>query len=87
MHDTASLSGPDLGASASPRNTARIRSPTSENRDSGKLRKWLFLNILAAHSTERYTREDRDVRSNNLVYILVVIILVLVALLLLSQLI
>jgi len=51
------------------------------------LRKWLFLNILAAHSTVRYTREDRDVRSNNLVYILVVIILVLVALLLLSQLI
>jgi hypothetical protein len=32
-------------------------------------------------------REDRDVRSDNLVYILVVIILVLVALLLLSQLI
>jgi hypothetical protein len=33
------------------------------------------------------TREDRDVRPDNLIYILVVIILVLVALLLLSQLI
>jgi hypothetical protein len=60
---------------------------TSRRGVSGKLRKWLFLNILAAHSTKSYVREDRDVRSDNLVYILVVIILVLVALLLLSQLI
>ncbi len=51
------------------------------------MRQWWFLDILAAHSTERYTRKDRAVRSDNLVYILVVIILVLVALLLLSQLI
>ena len=43
--------------------------------------------ILAAHPIEGYRREDRDVRSDNLIYILVVIILVLVALLLLSQLI
>ncbi len=60
---------------------------TSPVQGSGKLRKWLFLNILAAHSIEKYTKEDRDVGSNNLVYILVVIILVLVALLLLSRLI
>jgi hypothetical protein len=46
-----------------------------------------FLTILAAHPIEGETREDSDVRSNNLIYILVVIILVLVALLLLSQLI
>jgi hypothetical protein len=39
------------------------------------------------HPIEGYTTEDRDVRSNNLIYILVVIILVLVALLLLSRLI
>lgn len=32
-----------------------------------------------------YTREDRNVGSNNLIYILVVIILVIVALLLLSR--
>jgi hypothetical protein len=40
-----------------------------------------------AYSTERCRREERDMRSGNLVYILVVIILVLVALLLLSRLI
>jgi hypothetical protein len=43
--------------------------------------------ILAADPIEGYRREDRDMRSDNLIYILVVIILVLVALLLLSQLI
>ena len=43
--------------------------------------------ILAAHPLEGCRREDGDVRSDNLIYILVVIILVLVALLLLSQLI
>jgi hypothetical protein len=51
------------------------------------VRRRLFLNILAAHPIEGYTREDRDMRSDNLIYILVVIILVLVVLLLLSQLI
>ena len=49
------------------------------------MRRWPFLNILAAHPIEGYTREDRDVRSNNLIYILVVIILVLVALLFLLE--
>ena len=43
--------------------------------------------MAAAHPVEGYGREDRKVRTNNLIYILVVIILVLVALLLLSQLI
>jgi hypothetical protein len=52
-----------------------------------KLLRLPFLNIRAAHPIEGYRREDRDVRSDNLIYILVVIILVLVALLLLSQLI
>ena len=42
---------------------------------------------MAVHPLEGYGREDRDMRSDNLIYILVVIILVLVALLLLSQLI
>ena len=51
------------------------------------MRRRSLLNILAAVPIEGYTREDRDVRSDNLIYILVVIILVLVALLLLSQLI
>jgi hypothetical protein len=46
-----------------------------------------FLTILAAQPVVGQTREDRAVRSDNLIYILVVIILVLVALLLLSQLI
>jgi hypothetical protein len=40
-----------------------------------------------AYSTERCTREERDMRSGNLIYILVVIVLVLVALVLLSRLI
>ena len=31
MHRSASLSGPEIGTSASPRNTARMGSPTSEN--------------------------------------------------------
>ena len=61
--------------------------PNLALRGSRKLRRWPFLNILAAHPIEGYTREDRDLRSDNLIYILVVIILVLVALLLLSQLI
>ena len=50
------------------------------------MRRLPFLNYWP-HPIEGYTREDRDVRSNNLIYILVVIILVLVALLLLSRLI
>jgi len=43
--------------------------------------------IDCAPDIERYAREVRDVRSDNLVYILVVIILVIVALLLFSRLI
>ena len=45
------------------------------------------INILAARLLERYTmREDKDVGTMNLIYILVVIILILVALLLLAPL-
>jgi hypothetical protein len=45
------------------------------------------INILAARLLERYkTREDKDVGTTNLIYILVVIILILVALLLLAPL-
>jgi hypothetical protein len=39
-----------------------------------------------ALAVERYTREERDMGTPNLIYVLVVIILVLVALLLLAQL-
>ena len=40
----------------------------------------------SALAVERYTREDRDMWTTNLIYVLVVIILVLVALVLLAQL-
>jgi len=40
----------------------------------------------SALAVERYTREDRDMGTTNLIYVLVVIILVLVALVLLAQL-
>ena len=42
---------------------------------------------VGALAVERYTREQRDMGTTNLIHILVVIILVLVALLLLSRLI
>ena len=50
------------------------------------MRRGSYNNILAVHLLEENKREERDVRSGNLIYILVVIILVLVAILLLARL-